>query len=483
MKIAMIGGGVGGLMGALYLTKLGYEVTIYEKEHKLGGRMAFVERDGFRIDEGPTIVLLPEMFRDLFAQAGIDPESIELLLCDPLYTIRFTDGKVYTKYPGRERQLQEVEEQFPDDKEGFIRFMDEGQKRFDIGKPAFLEHDFVHKANFWTFRNIRNLMKLKPQQSVHRLMESYFRDERLQLAYSLQALYIGGDPYRAPAMYSLVPFSEHEHGVYYVKGGYASIIPVMEQELRSRGTDIRLETPVKRIVKENGRATAVETAQGTEEYDAIVYNGDFPGMNQLAPMKKQKEYTPSSGCVLLYFGLDKVYEDVNVHQFFIGDDYKEHMEDVFVRGQKTENPAFYTFHPSVIDDSLAPEGKSVLYVLVPVPSGTEIDWQQDEEWIGRILDRMETLSFPDLRKSIEWMDVRTPKEAEAFGLFKGGSFGIGPTLRQSGVFRPQVKPDDTDNLYAVGASVHPGGGIPIVMQGAKLLADRIHSDLKERGGS
>ncbi|KYG59809.1 phytoene desaturase family protein [Planococcus maritimus] len=483
MKIAMIGGGIGGLMGALYLTKLGYEVTIYEKEHKLGGRMAFVERDGFRIDEGPTIVLLPEMFRDLFAQAGIDPESIELLLCDPLYTIRFTDGKVYTKYPGRERQLQEVEEQFPDDKEGFIRFMDEGQKRFDIGKPAFLEHDFVRKADFWTFRNIRNLMKLKPQQSVHRLMENYFRDERLQLAYSLQALYIGGDPYRAPAMYSLVPFSEHEHGVYYVKGGYASIIPVMEGELRSRGTDIRLETPVQRIVKENGRATAVETAQGTEEYDAIVYNGDFPGMNQLAPTKKQKEYTPSSGCVLLYFGLDKVYKDVNVHQFFIGDDYKEHMEDVFVREQKTENPAFYTFHPSVIDDSLAPEGKSVLYVLVPVPSGTEIDWEQDEEWIGRILDRMETLSFPNLRKSIEWMDVRTPKEAEAFGLFKGGSFGIGPTLRQSGVFRPQVKPDDTDNLYAVGASVHPGGGIPIVMQGAKLLADRIHGDLKEGGGS
>lgn len=306
MKIAMIGGGVGGLMGALYLTKLGYDVTIYEKEHKLGGRMAFVERDGFRIDEGPTIVLLPEMFRDLFAQAGIDPESIELLLCDPLYTIRFTDGKVYTKYPGRERQLQEVEEQFPEDKGGFIRFMDEGQKRFDIGKPAFLEHDFVRKADFWTFRNIRNLMKLKPQQSVHQLMENYFKDERLQLAYSLQALYIGGDPYRAPAMYSLVPFSEHEHGVYYVKGGYASIIPVMEQELRSRGTEIRLDTAVKRVLKKDGRATAIETAAGIEQYDAIVYNGDFPGINQLAPMKKQKEYTPSSACVLLYFGLDKV---------------------------------------------------------------------------------------------------------------------------------------------------------------------------------
>lgn len=483
MRIAIIGGGIGGLMGALYLTKQGYDVTIYEKEHKLGGRMAFVERDGFRIDEGPTIVLLPEMFRDLIGQAGIDPGKIELLLCDPLYTIRFTDGKVYTKYPGRERQLQEIEEQFPQEREGFIRFMDEGQKRFDIGKPAFLEHDFVRKADFWTFRNIRNLMQLKPQQSVHRLMENYFRDERLRLAYSLQALYIGGDPYRAPAMYSLVPFSEHQHGVYYVKGGYASIIPVMEEELRSRKVDIRMNTSVQRILKTGGRATAVETQDGIEEYDAIVYNGDFPGMKTLAPAKKERDFTASSGCVLLYFGLDRVYEDVNVHQFFIGDDYKEHMEDVFVRGQKTENPAFYTFHPSVIDDSLAPQGKSVLYVLVPVPSGTEIDWTGDEEWVGRILDRMEDLSFPGLREATEWMEVRTPKDAEAFGLFKGGSFGIAPSLNQSGVFRPQIKPDKTENLYAVGASVHPGGGIPIVMQGAKLLAERIHSDLKERGGS
>lgn len=483
MKIAMIGAGVGSLMGALYLTKQGYEVTIFEKEERLGGRMAFVERDGFRIDEGPTIVLLPEMFRDLLAQAGVDPGKIELLLCDPLYTIRFADGKVYTKYPGRERQLKEVEEQFPDDKEGFIRFMDEGQKRFDIGKPAFLEHDFVRKMDFFTFRNLRNLMKLKPQQSVHRLMENYFKDERLRLAYSLQALYIGGDPYRAPAMYSLVPFSEHEHGVYYVKGGYASIIPVMEQELRARGVDIRTGTAVRRIVKEGGRATAVETVDGAEAYDAIVYNGDFPGIKELVPQQKEKAFTPSSGCVLLYFGLDRIYEDVNVHQFFIGDDYKEHMEDVFVRGKKTENPAFYTFHPSVIDESLAPEGKSVLYVLVPVPSGTEIDWKNDEEWLGRILDRMEAFAFPGLRDATEWMEVRTPKEAEAFGLFKGGSFGIGPTLKQSGVFRPQVKPDQTESLYAVGASVHPGGGIPIVMQGAKLLADRIHSDLKERGGS
>ena len=175
---------------------------------------------------------------------------------------------------------------------------------------------------------------------------------------------------------------------------------------------------------------------------------------------------------------------MNVHQFFIGNDYTKHMKDVFTDKKKPENPAFYTFHPSLIDDSLAPEGKGVLYTLIPVPAGSDVDWANEKEWIDGVIDRMEELSFPGLREATEWMEVRTPTDAETFGLFQGGSFGIGPTLFQSGVFRPQVKPFDVKGLYAVGASVHPGGGIPIVMQGAKLLAEQIKSDsLSERRGS
>lgn len=485
MKIAMVGGGVGGLMGALYLSNMGFDVTILEKEKKLGGRLTFVERDGFKVDQGPTIVLLPEMFQELLQQAGIQAEDIELLLCDPLYSIRFPDGTVYTKYPDIDRQLQEIENVFPTEKEGFLRFISEGRERFKIGKSSFLEHSFVKRADFWTAGNIKKLLKLKPQQSVNKLMSNYFRDERLQLAYSLQSLYIGGDPFRAPAMYALVPFSEHEHGVYYLKGGYGSLIPVLEKELRARNNvTIKTESSVQQIVTENQQAKGIETAEGFEAFDAIVYNGDFPGIEKIVPAQKKRKYTASSGCVLLYFGLNKVYEEGNVHQFFMGDSYEDHMDDVFVKKQKTENPAIYTFHPSKIDDSLAPEGKGVLYVLVPVPSGTDIDWANDSVWIDKIIDRMEKLAFPNFREAVEWMEIRTPKEAEAFGLFKGGSFGIGPTLFQSGVFRPQVKPFKTDHLYAVGASVHPGGGIPIVMQGAKLLAEQIQSDFaKERGNA
>lgn len=485
MKIAIIGGGIGGLMGALYLSNGGHEVTIIEKENRLGGRMNFVERDGFKIDEGPTIVLLPEMFQDLLEQAGIGKEQYELLLCDPLYTIRFNDGKVYTKYPDSERQTEEVERVFPGQGEGFQRFMAEGRQRFAIGKSAFLEHSFVRKTEFFTPGNIKNLLALKPQLSVKQLMARYFSDERLQLAYTLQTLYIGGDPFSAPGMYSLVPFSEHEHGVHYLKGGYASIVPLLEKNLVSRpNVTIRTGEMVKQIISENGAATGVELESGREDFDAVVYNGDFPTVSRLMPERRSKKFVPSSACLLLYFGLDRIYDDVNVHQFFIGNDYAQHMQDVFTNKKKPEDPAFYTFHPSKIDDSLAPEGKGVLYTLIPVPAGSDVDWDNEKEWIGKVIDRMEELAFPGLKEAIEWMEVRTPTDAETFGLFRGGSFGIGPTLMQSGAFRPQVKPFDVDGLYAVGASVHPGGGIPIVMQGAKLLAEQIERDsLRERRGS
>lgn len=482
MKYAIIGGGVGGLMSALFLTRQGHEVTIFEKEPKLGGRLTFVERDGFRIDEGPTIVLLPKMFQKLLEEAGIEKSRYELLLCDPLYTIRFPDGKVYTKYPDFDRQMKEVEQVFPGEEEGFRRFMAEGKERFEIGAPAFLEHSFVNKADFWTLGNVKKLLKLKPQQSVKKLMSNYFRDERLQLAYTLQALYIGGDPFNAPAIYSLVPFSEHEHGVHYLKGGYGSLIPLLEQELRSRpNAAIHTSTPIKKIRIEGDAAKGIETEAGFQPFDGVIYNGDFPSIDGVLPAAKKKEFTPSSGCVLLYFGLDKVYEDVNVHQFFIGASYSDHMKNVFREKKLPEDPAFYTFHPSKIDPSLAPEGKGVLYVLIPVPSGSDVDWASEKEWIDAVIDRAEQLAFPGLREATEWMEVRTPSEAEAFGLFKGGSFGIGPTLFQSGVFRPQVKPYKTRGLYAVGASVHPGGGIPIVMQGAKLLAEEVEREFMSEG--
>lgn len=478
MKIAIAGGGIGGLISALLLRKNGFDVTIFEKRNKLGGRLAFVEEQGYKIDEGPTIVLLPEMLTTILKEAGISSDQYELININPLYKLHFKDETSYTKYNSIERQIEEIRENFPGNEEGFQSFMKDMELRFHLGKSKFLEKSFHDKRTFWTRQNMQTLVQLKAYKSVNNSLKAYFQNEKIRQAYSLQTLYIGGNPIESPAIYSLISFSEHKHGIYYFKGGYASLISVIEKELVKQGVKVVTDANVDQIISNGEKADGLVVNGEMIHADAIVLNGDFPAASKLlaAESMPPRNYTSSSSCVMLYFGLDKVYKDSHVHQFFMGSDFNQHMKEVFVTKEVPSDPSFYAFHPSVIDSSLAPEGHGVLYALIPVPSGSKINWKEQQAFIDRMIDQLEERGFPGLRKSIQWMKVRTPEDKMMEGLFQGGSFGIAPSLFQSGVFRPQVKPSKLSNVYAAGASIHPGGGVPIVMQGAKLMVSALLED-------
>ncbi|WP_335870050.1 phytoene desaturase family protein [Bacillus sp. 2205SS5-2] len=470
MKTAIVGGGVGGIMAALFLVKEGFDVTIYEKEERLGGRLTFVEKDGYKIDKGPTIVLLPEMLSELLFQAGIQEDEYSLQRCDPLYDIHFANGETYTKHASVDQQVKEIQKKYPGNEEGFKRFMEDMKERFELGKPQFLQESFVKKINLIKPKTISALYKLKAFQSVSKQLENYFTAEELRIAYALQTLYIGGNPYETPAIYSLVSYSEHEHGIYYLEGGYASLIEVLEKACERKGINIVKNAYVSNIIKNQDVATGLVVNDEIIAANSIILNGDLPVVQRLVSINKP--YVPSSSCLLLYMGIDGIYENASLHQFYMSTSFKETMIDVFKNKQIPINPCYYVFHPSLVDSTLAPDGKGVLYTLVPVPSAGVVDWDIEKDLLAeRIITSMEKNGFPELKKRIDWIEIRSPKEAMAEGLFQGGSFGIAPVLGQSGPFRPQLQPFKEKNIFAVGASIHPGGGIPIVMQGAKLLSE------------
>ncbi|RLQ97233.1 phytoene desaturase family protein [Falsibacillus albus] len=477
MRVSVAGGGIGGMLAALMLAQDGFEVSVFEKSEKLGGRLAFVNHKGYKIDQGPTIVLLPEMLKQILGKAGVLEKEIDLIPCDPLYKIHFSSGKSYTKYSDEEKQLKEIRESFPGNEAGFLKFMRDMNRRYQIGKPSFLEQSFSNILNFFKPSTLSSLWKLNAHQSVMKQLESYFDNKLMQTAYALQTLYIGGNPFTTPAIYSLVSFSEHFHGIHYLKGGYANLVDILETALKRANVRVHTNHEVTGICRTEGRATSI-IANGCEfPTDLVIMNGDFPIVERMV-QKNRRRFTASSSCFLIYMGVNKKFEHANVHQFFIGDDFEKNMKEIFKEKNVPSDPSFYVFHPSLIDDSLAPENKGVLYVLVPVPSGEAIEWETEKErFADRIIAEMESAQFSGLRKEIEWMTIRTPQDALADGLYQGGSFGIAPELLQSGPFRPQIKPFKENNIYAVGASIHPGGGIPIVMQGASMLVDAIRKEM------
>lgn len=481
MDIAIVGGGVGGMTAALLLSKQGMNVTIYERSAKLGGRLAYEEGGGYRIDQGPTIVLLPELLLSILEEAGIDRSRISLSACEPLYRIHYADGTIVHKYQNNSRQIEELDRQFPGESAGFERYMSDMAKVYEQGKPAFLDRPFLRKRDFFRIRNLKLLARLHAFKSVRRLAASYFRDERLIDAFSLQTLYIGGAPFRTPGLYSLIPYAEHAYGVWYLKGGYAGLADVLANELAERGVRVRLNAEVEELLTVGGACHGVRV-QGEEiPYDAVVFNGDYPSISGLLPERASKflkPYEPSSGCLLVYLGLGKRWPEAPVHQFFLPSRLNETLRQVFLEGRVPDEPSFYCFYPGAIDDSAAPEGESAMYMLVPVPSSDRVDWEREAGPLAeRVLEEAERRGFPGLRSAVRWMKIRTPRDAEADGLYGGGSFGISPLLTQSAVFRPQLSPLPVANLYAVGASTHPGGGVPIVMQGARLLVNHILKEM------
>ena len=480
MNISFVGAGVGSLYAALLMTKKypSAQITIYEKEERVGGRLNFVEfENGAKVDEGPTIVLLPNKLKSQLEEAGLSEDEVELLEIDPLYRLRYEDGTSFFKYRDLERQSDEIERFFGEGA-SFRKYMMQKREEYRLGFETFLDRGYDSKADLFEPKLLLLLVRLKAYETAYSNMKRFFKDERLRIAYSLQTLYIGGNPYGTPSLYGLIPYREQEEGVWYVKGGYFSLVTKMEQELRRRGVRFEMGATVERVHVENGKATGVSVEGAYIPYDTVVLNGDFPLMERLVDGVSPKTYEPSSGTLLLYFSVDGKL-DLPVHQFDMPVDFEGSMRTIFEDGKLSEYPAMYTFNPSIIDSSLAPEGTSVLYVLVPVPRKLERADFEQQGTIDHLFGRIEKL-VPGFKERVIEMKVRTPMDAERFGLFEGGSFGIAPKLSQSAAFKTQARPyPQIERLYAVGASVHPCGGVPIVMIGSQLLVKKMEEEMGE----
>lgn len=489
-KIIVIGAGTAGLAAALRLQAKGYAVTIYEKNARVGGRMYRFEEKGFHFDVGPTIVMMPEIYREVFEVTGANPDDyLTMQLLDPLYQLHYQDGTSFTVSSNLTKLIPALEKISFEDTQGYLAYLADVYKRYNVARKGFIDRAFLSWKDIFSWQNIVDTIRLRTLNSAYSSIAKFVKNEKLRQALSFQTLYIGVSPFVGPSIYTIIPMIELLYGIWYIKGGMYGMAKAMQKRFEELGGRIMLNSNVDAIDVDDNIAKGIIVNGEKIAADAVLVNADFPwAVSHLLPEKHRGKYQPkkikkmaySSSSFILYFGLNKKYP-TTVHQIRYAKDFKKNIDDLFAP-EIPQDPSFYIYSPTQIDHTLAPQGKEIIYVLVPVPNRENNRFNWDESMIqtmrNHIVDRLKTMpGFADFDQHIDVEKVMTPKDWEQqFNLQYAATFGFKPILLQSNFFRPQTKALRIKQLYFAGTSTHPGAGIPIVMKSAKIAVDTMVKD-------
>jgi phytoene desaturase len=477
----VIGAGFGGLAAALRLSFKGYQVQVHEKLEAAGGRASVFRQDGHTFDAGPTIITAPFLLQELWQLCGKRFEDdVTLVPMDPFYRIRFDDGSHFDYNGDPDHMRREVARFCPSDLPGYERFLQVcetckrlgfegmGDKAFDSWRDLLVE--------------IPDFLRMGAWRSIHAQVARHFKSEHLRVVMSFHPLLIGGNPFSVTAAYALINSLERTWGVHSAMGGTGAIVAGLVGLLRERGIALHLNSPVHRILVENGKASGVELGDGRHvKADIVVSNGDTAWTyKHLVDAKHRRHWTDrriekgrySMGLLVWYFGTRRQYTEVPHHMMVLGPRYKGLLQDIFKRHVLADDFSLYLHRPTATDPSLAPAGCDTFYALAPVPhldSGT--DWQvQAEKMRQAIQQRLQDTVLPGLGDVISTSLLMTPQDfKDRLWSYKGAGFGLEPLLVQSALFRPHNRSEDLPGLYMVGAGTHPGAGVPGVLMSAKAL--------------
>ncbi len=376
----------------------------------------------------------------------------------------------------------------PEDAPSFRRFLDDNRTKLRLFEPC-LESPFLGWRDLLRWRLLKVLPWLKPWRSLDAELARYFRDPRLRLAFSFQSKYLGMSPYQCPSLFSILSFLEYEHGVYHPVGGCGAVTRAMADAFRDLGGELRLGEPVREVLFEGRRAAGVRTPRATYRADALVINADFcRAMRDLVPDRLRRRWTDrkietkrlSCSTFMMYLGLDGRCDALPHHTIFVAEDYARNLDDVENRHVLSEDPSFYVQNACATDPTLAPPGKSTLYVLVPVTHRhPNVDWARERgRYRELVLRQLARVGVEDVGRRIRFERVLTPDDWEQrYAIHRGATFNLAHTLGQMLHLRPRNRFEDLEAVYLVGGGTHPGSGLPVIFQSAMISARLLLRDL------
>ncbi|MGF1613050.1 MAG: phytoene desaturase [Gammaproteobacteria bacterium] len=488
-QAAIIGSGFGGLALAIRLQHAGFQTTIFEKRDRPGGRAYVYEDNGFTFDAGPTVITAPNALGELFELSGRPmSDSVELIPIDPFYRLCWEDGYCFDYGTHVELTNAQIARKSPADVEGYARFLKYAEAVFQQG---YLNLAHVPFLDLWSMARVApQLLRLKSYRSVYHMVSRFIRDPQLRQAFSFHALLIGGNPFDASAIYTLIHALERRWGVFFPRGGTGALVTALVRRFEDLGGELRLNAAVDSIRTAHGRVTGIATADGCSlDVDVVASNADVvhtyrhllrqePQARTTGGRLLKRRYSPS--LFLIYFGIRRKHPRLTHHSVLFGPRYRELLEDIFRRGVLADDFSLYLHAPTVTDPTLAPPGCDGFYVLSPVPhlGKADIDWDaQGPRYRDRILEYLERRHLPGLRQDLVTTRIFTPLDFQReFNAHLGSAFSLEPILTQSAYFRVHNRDPRLAGLYFVGAGTHPGAGVPGVIGSAKATAGLILAD-------
>lgn len=422
---------------------------------------------------------------------------MELLKCEPNYNLFFSDGELFELSTDVSRMKAEVEKwEGKDGFERYLGFLQEAHRHYEISVTQVLKKNFTSILSMARPSFLRHLLALHPFESIYSRASKYFWTERLRRVFTFGSMYMGMSPFDAPGTYSLLQYTELAEGIWYPRGGFHKVVEAIVNVGERLGVTYRLGTPVASVMLDSkqSRATGVTLHSGeVMNADVVIINADlvYAYNNLLPPSSQAKSLAKrlsSCSSISFYWAMNRKVPELTTHNIFLADDYRESFDDIFKKQQIPRQPSFYVNVPSRIDDSASPEGTDAIVVLVPVghlmndEEGKGIDVQRKQDWEVMVRQARQTIfstieartGARNLQQALVKEIVNTPQTwKDTFNLDKGSILGLSHSFFNVLCFRPKTKHPSIDRLHFVGASTHPGTGVPICLAGSKITSDQV----------
>jgi len=484
-KAIVIGAGIGGITTAGILARRGYDVTIFEKNSFFGGRCGSLTREGHRFDLGATFLMMPGVFEQLFAALGKEMhEELKLMRMDPVYSLRFHNGKRVDFTSDLHKLQKQFEAIEPGSYRSFLRLMSSGFRTYK-DSMKLIHRNYPGIMDPYLLTVPLKMLRFKAFHDHYRYVSRYFKSEELRALFTFQNLYMGQDPLHASGIYHQLPFMELSDGVFFPEGGMGQVAEKLLDAARELGVKAIAGTPVEKVETGRGRVQGVTLRDGsTHEADLVVANADLPYVyRELLPpgrkSRKLEKLTYSCSAVVLHWAMDKVYSQLGHHTVFVSGKHKEASGHIFGEHGIAEEPSIYIHSPVRSDPSAAPDNCDSITAIVHTGHLTGSKpgdpGELKEQSRNAILNRLKQEGLDDFEQHIRFEIAYTPQHWHSvLNLTNGSTFGsVGHSIRQMGPLRPANRHSKFRNLFFVGGSTVPGSGVPLALSSARLVTERI----------